>query len=123
MAKKRNAPPGQRQLRVGEEVRHVLSELFTRGEVHDKSLSGRAITISEVRMSPDLRHATCFVMPLGGEDIDEVLVGLKRAAPFLRGEVGRRIRLRLVPELSFKPDMGFDHAQRIDSLLKGTDDV
>ncbi|MGY8996478.1 MAG: ribosome-binding factor A, partial [Alphaproteobacteria bacterium] len=72
---------------------------------------------------PDLRHATCFVMPLGGEDIDEVLVGLKRAAPFLRGEVGRRIRLRLVPELSFKPDVGFDHAQRIDTLLKGTDDV
>lgn len=123
MVKKRNAPQGQRQLRVGEEVRHVLSELFTRGEVHDKALSARAITISEVRMSPDLRHATCFVMPLGGEDIDEVLVGLKRAAPFLRGEVGRRIRLRLVPELSFKPDVGFDHAQRIDTLLKGTDDV
>jgi ribosome-binding factor A len=121
--KNNNAIPGQRQLRVGEEVRHVLSELFTRGEVHDKALSGRAITISEVRMSPDLRHATCFVMPLGGEDIDEVLVGLKRAAPFLRGEVGRRIRLRLVPELSFKADMGFDHAQRIDALLKGTDDV
>lgn len=121
--KNNNAIPGQRQLRVGEEVRHVLSELFTRGEVHDKALSGRTITISEVRMSPDLRHATCFVMPLGGEDIDEVLVGLKRAAPFLRGEVGRRIRLRLVPELSFKADMGFDHAQRIDALLKGTDDV
>jgi len=121
--KNNNAIPGQRQLRVGEEVRHVLSELFTRGEVHDKALSGRAITISEVRMSPDLRHATCFVMPLGGEHIDEVLVGLKRAAPFLRGEVGRRIRLRLVPELSFKADMGFDHAQRIDALLKGTDDV
>ncbi len=121
--KNNNAIPGQRQLRVGEEVRHVLSELFTRGEVHDKALSGRTITISEVRMSPDLRHATCFVMPLGGEDIDEVLVGLKRAAPFLRGEVGRRIRLRLVPELRFKADMGFDHAQRIDALLKGTDDV
>ena len=123
MAKRKNAPTGQRQLRVGEEVRHVLSELFTRGEVHDSALAGRAITISEVRMSPDLRHATCFVMPLGGEDIDEVLAGLKRAAPFLRGEVGRRIRLRLVPELSFKPDLGFDHAQRIDALLKDTHDV
>ena len=120
--KTNNAIPGQRQLRVGEEIRHVLSQLFTRGEVHDNALSGRAITISEVRMSPDLRHATCFVMPLGGEDIDEVLVGLKRAAPFLRGEVGRRVRLRLVPELSFKPDLGFDHAQRIDALLKGIDD-
>ncbi len=123
MAKRKNAPPGQRQLRVGEEVRHVLSELFARGEVHDSALASRAITISEVRMNSDLRHATCFVMSLGGEDVEEVLAGFKRAAPFLRGEVGRRIRLRLVPELSFKPDLSFDHAQRIDELLKGTDDV
>jgi len=122
MAKQKNTrAPGQRQLRVGEKIRHVLSEMFTRGEVHDSALSGRAITVSEVRMSPDLRHATCFVMPLGGEDIDAVLEGLKRAAPYLRGEVGRRVRLRLTPELAFKADRGFDHAERISRLLNESD--
>jgi len=122
MAKQKRGEPGQRQLRVGEEIRHVLSEMFTRGDVHDAALSGRMITVSEVRMSPDLRHATCFVMPLGGEELDEVLIGLKRAAPYLRGEVARRVRLRLAPELAFKADQGFDHAERISALLNGVND-
>ncbi|MBN33693.1 MAG: ribosome-binding factor A [Rhodospirillaceae bacterium] len=123
MSKKRNTNTtrSQRQLRVGEEIRHVLSEMFTRGEVHDSALSGKVITVSEVRMSPDLRHATCFVMPLGGEDLEEVLEGLKRAAPYLRGEVGRRVQLRLTPELAFKADPGFDHAERISTLLRDAD--
>ena len=112
--------PGQRQLRVGEEIRHVLAEMFMRGDLHDPALAGRAITVSEVRMSPDLTHATVFVLPLGGEDVEGVLEGLERANPFIRGEVGRKVRLRLTPTLSFREDKGFDHADRIDRLLKGT---
>ena len=110
---------GQRRLKVGEEIRHVLSDMFARDEVHDAALFGRTITVSEVRMSPDLRHATCFIMPLGGDNLAEVMKGLKRAAPWLRGEVSRRVRLRVAPELAFHADRGFDHAQRISALLDG----
>lgn len=113
--------PGQRRLRVGEELRHVLSEMFARGEARDDALAGRPITVSEVRMSRDLRHATCFVMPLGGDSLDEVMAGLERAAPYLRGEVARRVRLRVAPELAFRADRGFDNAQRISELLKQAD--
>jgi ribosome-binding factor A len=108
--------PGQRQLRVGEEVRHVVAQLFLRGDLHDPALAGRAITVSEVRMASDLTHATIYVLPLGGENVD----GLERAAPFIRGEIGRNVRLRLTPTISFREDKGFDHADRIDRLLKGT---
>ena len=110
---------GQRRLKVGEEIRHVLSDMFARDEVHDAALFGRTITVSEVRMSPDLRHATCFIMPLGGDNLAEVMTGLKRATPWLRGEVTRRVRLRVAPELAFHADRGFDHAQRISALLDG----
>ncbi len=113
-------PPGQRRLRVGEEIRHVLAQLFLRGELHDPALVDRAITVSEVRMSPDLTQATVFVLPLGGENVTEVLKGLERAAPFIRSEVGRKVRLRLTPTLAFREDKGFDHAEKIDRLLKGT---
>ena len=119
--RKRAGGPGQRQLRVGEEIRHVLADMFARGDVRDAALAGRAITVSEVRMSPDLRHATCFVMPLGGEGVDEALAGLKRAAPYLRGEVARRVRLRIAPEFAFRTDRGFDRAERIRALLGGAD--
>ena len=111
---------GLRRLRVGEEIRHVLSGLFTRGEVRDADLFGRTITVSEVRMSPDLRHATCLIMPLGGDNLEGVMEGLKRATPWLRGEVSRRVRLRSAPELAFRVDRGFEHARRISDLL---DDV
>ena len=113
--------PGQRQLRVGEEIRHVLAQLFMRGDLHDPALAGRAITVSEVRMAPDLTHATIYVLPLGGENVAEVLKGLERAAPFIRGEIGRNVRLRLTPTIAFREDKGFDHAERIDRLLKGAD--
>ena len=99
----------------------MLSDLFMRGDLHDPALAGRPITVSEVRMSTDLRYATCFVMPLGGEEIEAVLEGLERAKPYLRGEIGRRVRLRHTPELSFQRDRGFDHAERINRLLKGED--
>ena len=111
----------QRRLRVGEEIRHVLSDMFVRDEVHDPALYGRPITVSEVRMSVDLRHAACYIMPLGGENVADVLEGLRRATPWLRAEVSRRVRLRSAPDLVFHEDRGFDHAQRISTLL-GTSD-
>lgn len=110
-------PPSQRQLRVGEELRHILAEILDRGEVRDPDVSGRTITITEVSVSPDLRQATAYVMPLGGEGIEAVLAGLRRARPFLRHEIGRRIRLRTVPNLAFSVDHSFDQAQRIEAIL------
>ena len=86
--------PTQRQLRVGEEIRHALAGLITRGELHDPALFDVPLTVTEVRLTPDLKAATAFVMPLGGAGIEEVLAGLKRAAPWLRGRIGREVRLR-----------------------------
>ncbi len=111
-------PAAQRRLRVGEQIRHVISDMFTRGSIHDPALSGRTITVSEVRMSADLSHATCFVMPLGGEMIADVMQGLERARPYIRGQVARRLKLRSAPQLAFRVDDGFEHAQRISELLK-----
>ena len=113
-----NKAPSQRQLRVGEELRHAIANLIERGEFRDPDLSGRAITVTEVRVSPDLRNATVFVTPLGGGDVQAVLAGLKRAKAFLRHEIGRAVQLRLVPELWFQPDTTFDEANRIELLLR-----
>jgi ribosome-binding factor A len=113
-----SAPPTQRQLRVGEELRHVLSEVLSRGELRDPALQDISITVTQVRVSPDLRNATAYVMPLGGAHAADTLPALRRAAPFLRGQVARAIELRLVPRLDFAIDTSFDHAQRIDGLLR-----
>jgi ribosome-binding factor A len=110
-------PPSQRQLRVGEELRHVVANLIERGEFRDPDLVGRAITVTEVRVSPDLRNATVFVTPLGGGDSGPMLAGLKRAKAYLRREIGHQMRLRMVPELWFQVDTSFDEAGRIDALL------
>ncbi len=119
-------PPRQRQLRVGEQIRHVLSEALAREAVRDPDVAGRSITVTEVRVSPDLRSATAFVVPLGGglgdgsmggADADIVVAGLQRAAVYLRGLIGKEMQLRLVPTLTFTLDTGFDQAARIDSLL------
>ena len=98
----------------------MLSDMFARGEVHDPALFGRTITVCEVRMSVDLKHAACYVMPLGGEHVSDVMEGLRRAAPWLRGEISRRVHLRVAPELVFHADRGFDHAMRISALLETT---
>jgi ribosome-binding factor A len=121
VAKGRNAPDSQRQLRVGELVRHALAEVLTRGELRDPALVGAHVTVSEVRMSPDLRHATCFVMPLGGGEAKPVLEGLARSAAWLGGQVARRIELRFAPRLRFELDRSFDEAARIDRLLRRPD--
>lgn len=117
-------PPSQRQLRVGEQVRHVLSELLARGEVRDPDVADHSITVTEVRVSPDLRNATAFIIPLGninaaGPDVvtETIIAGLRRAAPFLRGRIGKELRLRYAPQLTFVRDDGFDRAARIDALL------
>lgn len=119
MAKPAGAkPPSQRQLRVGELVRHVLSEVLQRGDVHDPALEATVVTVPEVRMSPDLRLATAYVMPLGGKGVKEVLAALDRNTKYLRGEVAHRVNLRYAPELRFRLDTSFEEGERMDALLR-----
>jgi ribosome-binding factor A len=108
----------QRQLRVGEAIRHALAEVLARGEVHDPGLAGISVTVTEVRVSPDLRNATAFVLPLGGTNTGETLAALRRAAPFLRRRIGEALTLRHLPALGFEPDTGFDEGARVDRLLR-----
>ena len=110
--------PTQRQLRVGEEIRHVLSHVFTRAGFRDPDLADARITVTEVRVSPDLRNATAFVARLGRSDIDALLPALKRAAPYLRGQVAHDMRLRVAPQLTFQPDATLDQAMHIDALMR-----
>jgi len=113
------APGGsQRQLRVGELVRHAIAELLTRGDVHDPVIEGHLITVPEVRMSPDLRLATVYIMPLAGRDADEVVAALDRNKKFMRGEVAHAINLKFAPDLRFRIDDRFEEAERIDRLLR-----
>ena len=114
------APGGgsQRQLRVGELVRHAMAELLTRGDVHDPVLEGHLITVPEVRMSPDLRLATIYVMPLAGRDTDEVMTAFERHKKFLRGEIAHRINLKFAPDLRFRVDDRFEEVERIEKLLR-----
>jgi ribosome-binding factor A len=112
------AGPSQRALRVGEMVRHALSDMLTRGDVHDPVLEGHLVTIPEVRMSPDLRLATVYVMPLGGRDEKEVVAALERNKKYLRGEIARRINLKFAPDIRFRIDERFDEAERIEKLLR-----
>jgi len=113
--------PSQRQLRVGELVRHALAEVLSRGDFSDPALGKVLITVPEVRMSPDLKIATCYVMPLGGKDERAVLALLEANAKPLRGEVGRRVDLKFTPELRFRLDTSFDEGARIDALLRSPD--
>jgi len=108
---------GQRQLRVGEELRHALARLLRPGELRDPALFDANVTVTEVQISPDLRNATAFVMPLGGANAADIIAGLRRSAPYLKAQVAKAVRLRHVPNLSFQLDSAFDTAQRIASLL------
>jgi ribosome-binding factor A len=109
--------PTQRQLRAGELVRHALVEILREEEIVDPALAGVSVTLSQVRMSPDLKHAVCFVEPLGGGHAAEVVAGLNRAAKFLRGRLGRMIELRFTPDLKFVHDESFAEAERMGRLL------
>jgi len=109
--------PGQRQLRVGEELRHLLAELLRPGELRDPALHAANITVTEVRLSPDLRNATAFVMPLGGANAEEIMAGLRRSAPFLKSRIARMVELRHMPNITFALDNAFESAARISALL------
>ena len=109
--------PSQRQLRAGELVRHALVEVFQRESLRDPALDGVSVTISEVRVSPDLKQASVFAAPLGGQAQDEVIDALNRQAAYLRGLLGKKIEMKFTPALTFKSDDTFDEARRIDALL------
>ena len=128
MSNRKPKPAGtisQRQLRAGELIRHVLVEVLRENEIHDPVLSGLSITVAEVRLSPDLKHATCFVEPLGaGVDMadtagheDEIIKALNTHAKFLRGQLGRHIDMRFTPDLRFRHDESFEAAERLNRLL------
>jgi ribosome-binding factor A len=108
----------QRQLRVGELVRHAVSEILSRGEVHDPVIETHLITVPEVRMSPDLRLATIYVMPLGGTHEKDVLAALERNKRYLRGEIAHRVNLKFAPDVRFRIDERFEEAERIERLLR-----
>ncbi|MFY9693323.1 MAG: 30S ribosome-binding factor RbfA [Xanthobacteraceae bacterium] len=108
----------QRQLRVGELIRHEIADMLTRGEVHDPVIETHMITVPEVRMTPDLRLATIYVMPLGGRGQKEVLDALDRNKRYVRGEIARRVNLKFAPEIRFHIDERFDEAERIEKLLR-----
>jgi ribosome-binding factor A len=116
----RDSTPGgsQRQLRVGELVRHAMADMLTRGEVHDPVIEGHLITVPEVRMSADLRLATIYVMPMGGRDAEQVVAAFERHKKFLRAEIAQRINLKFAPDLRFRIDERFAEAERIDKLLR-----
>jgi ribosome-binding factor A len=108
----------QRQLRVGELIRHEIADMLIRGEVHDPVIETHMITVPEVRMTPDLRLATIYVMPLGGRDAKDVLDALDRNKRYMRGEIARRVNLKFAPEIRFRIDERFDEAERIAKLLR-----
>ncbi|MEN5083938.1 30S ribosome-binding factor RbfA [Bosea sp. TWI1241] len=121
MAKKPNTQgsgPSQRQLRVGELIRHALAEMLARGEIHDDVLAKHVVTVPEVRLSPDLKLATCYIMPLGGQDIAAVLKALDANKRYIRGEIAHRVNLKYAPDVRFRQDESFDEAARIDALLE-----
>jgi len=113
-----SAGGSQRQLRVGELIRHELSDILSRGDIHDPVIEAHMITVPEVRMSPDLRLATIYIMPLGGRDEEAVLAALDQNKRYVRGEIARRVNLKFAPDIRFRIDERFDEAERIEKLLR-----
>lgn len=112
--------PSQRQLRMGEAIRHALAEVIARGDIRDPQLRDLPITVTEVRPSPDLRRATAYVTPLGGQNMDQIVEALNHARGFYRAKVAQMVEAKYVPELTFRADESFEQAQRIAKLLHGT---
>ena len=110
--------PSQRQLRVGELIRHALAEMLARGEIFDPVLTSHVVTIPEVRLSPDLRLATVYVMPLGGRDVKQVLAALDRYKKYIRSEIAHEVNLKFAPDIRFMADETFDEADRIEQILR-----
>jgi ribosome-binding factor A len=118
VTRSRGGAPSQRQLRVGEEIRHALVRILARGGLRDPALADANITVTEVRISPDLKHATAFVTPFGGGDAGALAQACRRAAGYFRSQLGHEVPLRQVPVITFEPDRSFDRAERIDALLQ-----
>ena len=118
MSRSHGKAPSQRQLRVGEEIRHSLARILMEEDLHQPELAELTITVTEVRMSPDLKNATVFVTPLGGKSMAAAVEGLRKAMPFLRHALASDLNLRFTPRLSFQPDRSFDEAERVDALLR-----
>ncbi len=110
--------PSQRQLRVGEALRHALAEVLTRNEIRDPDLDGISVTVTQIKPSPDMRYATVYCEPLGGQNAKVIVAALNRHKGFLRGEMGRRITMKFTPELRFVEDQSFAEAQKIETILK-----
>ena len=110
--------PSQRQLRVGELIRHALADMFSRGDIHDPVIEGHMITVPEVAMTADLRLATIYVMPLGGRDAKPVIEALERNKKYLRTQIAHRINLKFAPDIRFRFDERFDEAERIEKILR-----
>ena len=110
--------PSQRQLRVGELIRHAVAQMLVRGEIHDDVLAAHVVTIPEVRMSPDLRLASVYVTPLGGADVAPVIAALEKNRKFIRSEVAQAVNLKFAPDVRFLADETFDEARRIDEILR-----
>lgn len=109
--------PSQRQLRIGEVIRHALAEMLARGDIHDEVLAKHVITVPEVRLSTDLKLATCFIMPLGGGDVKPVLKALNDHKRYIRGEIAHRVNLKFAPDIRFLQDESFAEAERVDAIL------
>ncbi len=109
--------PSQRQLRVGELIRHALADMLSRGDIHDDVLASHVVTVPEVRLSPDLKLATAYIMPLGGQDVKPVLKALDGHKRYIRGEIAHRVNLKYAPDIRFRADESFAEAERIDALL------
>jgi ribosome-binding factor A len=117
VARDKGKPPSQRQLKVGEMIRHALADIFFRGEIVDTVLDRHSITVPEVRMSPDLKLATVYVLTLGGSEADEAVAHLEKHKRYLRGLLAKRVSMKFMPELRFKVDTSFEKSARIDELL------
>jgi ribosome-binding factor A len=118
-AKRTHTGPSQRQLRVGEQLRHVLAETVQRGHFHDPLLLDAEVTISEVRVSPDLKHAKAYTMTLGGEGLEDILAALNESASVFQKEINRQTNLKFTPKVRFVRDESFDEADKIESIIRG----
>lgn len=113
----KSSGPSQRQLRIAELIRHALAEMLSRGDIHDEVLAKHVVTVPEVRLSTDLKLATCYIMPLGGADVKPVLKALTDHKRYIRGEIAHRVNAKYAPDIRFLADQSFAEAERVDALL------